>query len=191
MKSTSSSITEKSLYFIAISPIGRTKERIDDVKEDIYQKFGLKGAFRSPPHITLQMPFKKTPTKIKAIIEDLEEFAKDFSPFHIALDGFNCFPPRVVYIEVVHNEILNEIQHQLVKVMKAHQILFANYKNQAYHPHITVAFRDMKKKVFPQVWETYKEQELKESFLAEGITLYKHNGKIWEEDQFFPFNPQS
>lgn len=188
MKLNQESKIEKRLYFLAISPLGRVKDLIDEIKLDIYQKYGLKGAFRSPPHITLQMPFKKKPKQLEALVADLEALKNGFSPFEIQLDGFNCFPPRVIFIDVEENEYLNNLQMAVVELMKTHQVFHASYKGQAFRPHITMAFRDLKKKVFPLVWEDYKDIHFYESFKAEGISLYQHNGEKWELYKFFSFS---
>jgi 2'-5' RNA ligase len=79
------------------------------------------------------------------------------------------------------------LQYKLQKRLKLHQIFGSVYKDQAFSPHITVAFRDLKKDQFYTLWEEYKNKYFNESFHAEGLTLFKHNGEKWEVSQFFPF----
>lgn len=177
----------ESLFFIAISPAYPLQERIHEIKSDIYQKYGTKGSFRSPAHITLQMPFKKKLNKIEGLLKDLNLFAISKHPFQIQLDGFGSFEPRVVFIKVVENTTLIELQKQLEKRLKLHQIFGSNYREEAFNPHITVAYRDLKKEQFYPLWEDYKLKTFKESFIADGIHLYKHSGKKWEEYKYFPF----
>jgi len=179
---------QESLFFIAISPIGLVQESIYEVKSSISQKYDTKGAFRSPAHITLQMPFKKKDNKMPALVEALTDFSGRFNKFDIQLNGFGAFEPRVVFIQVEENDELEKLQAHLQKLLKQFQIFHSTYKLRGFNPHITVAFRDLQKHQFYKLWEVYKDKDFDANFRAEGITLYKHNGKEWEEHLFFPFN---
>lgn len=175
------------LYFIAICPDNRLKDIIHLQKERIYQKYGVKGAFRSSAHITLQMPFKLGIKKRERLLKDLNDFAKPLEPFLIQLNGFGCFEPRVVFVKVEENPILEELQSDLVPMLKQLQIFNSTHSNKGFHPHITIAFRDLKKKHFYPLWDEVKDKPFKDAFTAQGLTLYKHNGKGWDEDEFISF----
>lgn len=178
----------ESLFFLAISPLSPLQELIHEVKEDIRQKYGIKGAFRSPAHITLQMPFKKKLNKLNKLIDDLLRFSSDQSSFPLQLNGYGAFEPRVLFIKVVENSVLEKLQHALQKLLKSHQIFDSTYRGHAFYPHITVAFRDLKREQFYPLWDEYKHKEFNHSFNASGISLYFHNGQKWELHSFFPFS---
>lgn len=178
---------QESLFFIAISPVGRVQESIYEVKTTISQKYETIGAFRSPGHITLQMPFKKKENKIPAMAEALTDFSGSFSKFNIDLKNFGAFEPRVVYIQVKENPELEILQSELQKLLKQFQIFNSTYKLRGFNPHVTVAFRDLQKHQFYKLWDEYKDKSFESSFRAEGLTLFKHNGKEWEDHLFFPF----
>lgn len=178
----------KELYFIGICPPSPIKEEIHGIKVEIGQKYNTKGAFRSSAHITLQMPFKLGIKKLDALKTDLKVFAwEELTHFKVELDGFGAFPPRVVFIAVTENTKLEALHQSLEPVLKKHQIFNSTHKNSGFHPHITVAFRDLKKKDFYPLWEETQQKEFKRSFSAEGLTLFKHNGASWDEYEFFPF----
>ncbi len=177
----------ESLYFLAICPDNRLKDVIHQEKEWIHQKYGVKGAFRSSAHITLQMPFKMGIKKRNLLLKDLNDFAQGVNPFPVQLNGFDCFEPRVVFIKVEENPILEKVQNDLVPTLKRHQIFNSTHSNKGFHPHITVAFRDLKKRDFYPLWDEIKDKLFKESFFATGLTLYKHNGKGWDEEEFIAF----
>lgn len=177
----------ESLYFIAICPDDRIKEMIHQQKEWIYQKYGVKGAFRSSAHITLQMPFKMGLKKRKKLLNSISSFAQTTKSFTIQLNGFSCFEPRVVYINVIENPILAQLQSDLVPIIKQNQIFNSTHSNNGFHPHITVAFRDLKKRDFYPLWDEVKDKLFQESFFAKGLTLYKHNGKGWDEEEYIAF----
>lgn len=177
----------KELFFIGICPPNPLKEDIHGLKVEIGQKYNTKGAFRSSAHITLQMPFKLGIKKLNTLRADLERFAQEIKYFDIVLKGFGAFEPRVVFIGVSENEKLQELHHDLETVLKKHQIFNSTHKNRGFHPHITVAFRDLKKKDFYLLWNEVSNKEFDKSFSAEGLTLFKHNGVSWDEYDFFPF----
>ncbi|MBK6265816.1 2'-5' RNA ligase family protein [Marivirga sp. S37H4] len=177
----------KELYFLGICPTGRLKEDIHQQKSIISQKYNTKGAFRSSAHITLQMPFKLGQKKLIDFEQDIFRFSEGVQPFNIQLDGFSAFEPRVVYIVVKENEKLNHLHKALEPVLKRHQIFNSTHKNRGFHPHITVAFRDLKKRDFYPLWEEMKNKEFKREFKADGMMLYRHNGSVWEEYKHIPF----
>ncbi len=177
----------KELYFLAICPTDRLKEEVYQKKLEISQKYNTNGAFRSSAHITLQMPFKLGQKKAIVLEQDLIKFADKISPFEIELNGFGAFEPRVVYIAVEDNENLNNLHKELESVLKKNQIFNSTHKNRGFHPHITIAFRDLKKRDFYPLWEEVKNKEFKRSFEANGLMLYRHNGSEWEENKHIPF----
>ncbi len=179
---------KKELFFLAVSPVGRVQQSINEVKAAISQKYDTKGAFRSPGHITLQMPFLHKETKMAAITEALTNFCGQYEPFPVVLNGFGAFKPRVVYIKVEENELLNQLQHNLKKLLKSFQIFNSTHKSGGFNPHITVAFRDLAKHQFYKLWSDYETKPYEETFTTEGISLYKHDGKQWQEHLFFPFS---
>jgi 2'-5' RNA ligase len=64
--------------------------------------------------------------------------------------------------------------------MKVYLNLFnAQYKDQPFHPHLTLAFRDLKKPAFYKAWQEFKEKKCEATFSVTEIVLLKHNGKIW------------
>jgi 2'-5' RNA ligase len=54
-----------------------------------------------------------------------------------------------------------------------------------FHPHLTVAFRDLKKPNYQLAWEEFKSKNFQAEFIADKITLLKHTGKVWEIHQEF------
>jgi len=64
----------------------------------------------------------------------------------------------------------------------------ANHKQRAYHPHVTLAFRDLRKTHFYAAWEEFKDQRFQAEFEVTSFQLLKHNGTQWEvfHDYHFP-----
>jgi len=172
---------KEALYFIAIVPADPVQAEVMRFKEEIYKQYGSKGALRSPAHITLHMPFKWKHKKFDSLITCLETFAKRQQVLTQELNGFSAFDHRVIYVDVEENAELRAMQKDLMTTVKKELNLFnADYKQRGFHPHMTIAFRDLKKATFLQAWPNYEHREYKAAFEVDSIALLKHNGKQWE-----------
>ncbi|WKK78842.1 2'-5' RNA ligase family protein [Marivirga arenosa] len=171
---------EKQLYFIGICPPHPLEQDIHRIKEEFYQKYGIKGAFRSKAHITLQMPFHLADKKVTPLIKELEETLHFQKNFLVEIRNFNVFEPRVIYIDVMRNKKLEALQQMIEKFMKQYQVFNGTHKNRGFNPHITIAFRDLKKPTFYKIWNEVKDRKFQESFEVDSITVFKHNGNDWD-----------
>jgi len=177
-------MTEKNsdnLYFIAIIPPEPIYEEVLALKHHFKNKYNSKAALNSPPHITLHMPFKWKESKEAALIAGLEEFSASKASFAIRLNNFSTFEPRVIFIDVIKDENLESLQKQLKRFCKVEFNLFnADYKEFAHHPHLTLAFRDLKKPAFYKAWEEFNEKKFEAKFGVSSIAVLKHDGKEWK-----------
>ena len=169
------------LYFIAIVVEGEVGEKIMTLKQKVADKYGCKAPLRSPPHITLHMPFRIKPSKEPFVVETLDKLAQKSSPFDLKTNGFNCFKPRVIYIEVSPSDLLDELQEKVVYETKSKLHLHnPNYKNRGFTPHITIAFRDLSRPNFNLAWDEFKDQPFDYSISCTAISLLKHDSKKWQ-----------
>ena len=174
-------------YFIAIIPPEPVFSEIEKIKLDISQKYNNKSALRSPAHITLHMPFEMKESKEENLLQTISQF-KFSSAFKIELKNYSCFEPKVIFIDVVKNETLNALQKELVFHIKSNLNIFNQYDDKrAYHPHATIAFRDLKKTDFYLANEEYKAKTFSAEFKVSSFFLLKHNGKVWLRHKEFPF----
>jgi 2'-5' RNA ligase len=178
-------MTEKkseNLYFIAILPPEPLYTEALTLKQHFKDRYNSKAALNSPPHITLHMPFKWKESKEAELVSSLEKFSEKQKPFEIRLAGFGAFKPRVISIDVKKDEALAVLQKNLKRFCKTELNLFnADYKEFAYHPHLTLAFRDLKKAEFYKAWEEFKDKRFEATFRVDSIALLKHDGKEWKK----------
>lgn len=168
-------------YFVALIPPSPVFEEALELKEYFKEKYHSKAALNSPPHITLHMPFLWNGEKEKRLITALDVFAKKWDPIKICLDNFASFPPRVIFINVTESDALDTLQLELHRYFKRELDIFnANYKDKPFHPHLTLAFRDLKKSQYQGAWHEFSKREFKAEFIADKIALLKHNGKRWD-----------
>lgn len=179
--------TKESLYFIALLLPEPLSAAVDKIKHDIAANYQSKAALRSPPHITLHMPFRLADKKDAKLRMLLQDFAQDRAPFKLSLKDFDVFAPKVIYIDVVPNEQLDMLQAALIRKMRREMNTFNGDYKRGFHPHITVAFRDLKPRNFKAAWEVYEKEAFSSEFVASHISLLKHNGQFWEVDENYPF----
>lgn len=169
-------------YFIAVIPPSPVFEEAAQLKHYFKEKYKSKASLNSPPHITLHMPFRWREDKETELIDTLKKFDSGIKPFDLQLLNFNSFPPRVIFIDVVSNEPLTALQKKLLRFCKKELNLFnADYKDQPFHPHLTLAFRDLKKSMYAEAWQEFSVKPYAARFKVDRFVLLKHNGKEWEK----------
>lgn len=175
---------DRSLFFIALLPPIEVQEVATKIKLEFAEIYNSRAALKSPPHVTLQAPFKWERERLPDLDRCLREFARERSPVPMILENFNAFKPRVIYIDVHKTEELLTVQRQLMDSLETElNILDSVAKSRPFHPHLTVGFRDLTKPNFHKAWSEYRERKLYYQFSVDRITLLLHNGQRWEIHQ--------
>ena len=167
-------------YFIAIVIPEPFQTEIMIFKQLVKDRYDSKAALRSPAHITLHMPFEWKEEKESILIHALQQF---YFPkeFIIELKDFSCFNQRVIFVDIIKNELLTKLQNNLVSYVKSNLHLFNQANDvRGFHPHVTIAFRDLKKPLFNDAYAYFKSQSYKVSLKAADFCLLKHTGKEWQ-----------
>jgi 2'-5' RNA ligase len=168
------------LYFIALIPPNPLKEEIHELKLEVKEKFISSHSLNSPPHITLLSPFRLEDENEKKLNKLLDDFAQRHTPFEVTLNNFSTFPPRVIFIDVEQSPELMNVQECLEEIARSNNDLFNyNYDKRPYHPHLTLAFKDLTKSNFYRAWKEFKERTFDGSFSADELHLLKHTGENW------------
>ncbi|OKH18514.1 2'-5' RNA ligase family protein [[Limnothrix rosea] IAM M-220] len=178
----------KSLYFVALLLPPDIAAIATQWKQYCADHFDTKKAFNSPPHITLQPPFKVHDRDRDLLMGVLTKFATDSPNIPVKLDGFNCFKPRVIYIDVLKTNELLMIQERLKReFIERLEIRDERYGDRPFCPHATIAFKDLSKANFYRAWQEFQNKPLHHEFVVPELTLLKHNGRVWEVDTTFLF----
>src|SRR5687767_13825229 len=94
-------------YFIAILPTGDIASEARTIQLELAENYRTKGALRSPPHITLHMPFNWKERKESDLIDSLSGFFASIKPFVIYINGFGSFQPRVIFMKIQNSDELS------------------------------------------------------------------------------------
>ena len=175
-------------YFIALVPPSPVYDDALKLKNYFRDQYNSKASLNSPPHITLHMPFRWKATKENDLIDSLKEFCLRRQCFKLELLNFGAFSPRVIFIDVLANNELTQLNKDLQRFCRRDLNLFnASYKDLPFHPHLTLAFSDLKKPMFLKAWEEFQERKFSASFSVDKLVLLKHNGKVWDVFREFDF----
>ena len=174
------------LLFLALVPPVAIQNRVTPIKHSIAEHYDSSAALKSPPHITLHSPFRGSPDSVEDMNRGLQAFARDRAPVPISLNDFGAFAPRVIYIRVCKTSALLTLQQEIQAFMENSLGLSVVGQKRPFSPHMTVAFRDLSPHNFKQAWLNFQHQSFEAHFIAETLTLLKHNGKIWEVWREFP-----
>ncbi len=176
------SIKIKNLYFFAIVLKGEIGDLISNYKKHMAETYNSKAALRSPPHITLHMPFKKFSRDEDRMSNLLKEIGYSNEPFNLRLINFNCFKPRVIFIDLEPSKPLIQLQKNVEKIAKIELNLFnASHKGRPFKPHITIAFRDLSKEGFGNAWKEFETKDIDHRYQVDSISLLKHDSNKWIE----------
>jgi 2'-5' RNA ligase len=177
-----------SRYFIAIVPPPPVFEEVQGLKNYFKEQYQSGAALNSPSHITLHRPFLWSNKGEVFLISSLTDFSITQQPIILELSNFSSFPPRVIFTVVSENEKLKKLQSELDQFCKTTLHLFnAGYNDLSYRPHLTLAFRDLRKPMFARAWEEFKDRKFEASFPVDKINLLRHNGDRWEPYRDFHF----
>ena len=180
------SLSDLQLFFIALLPSVEAQEYANQIKHHFADVYASKGALKSPPHVTLQPPFKWDINYVNDLENVLADFVLQCSAIPLVLENFAAFKPRVIYIDVHKTPELLAIQKDLNAHLESTlNIVDKMSKRRAFTPHLTVGFRDLSKANFYRAWDEFKEKKVYFQCDVSQLTLLKHNGKKWDIYQEF------
>jgi 2'-5' RNA ligase len=167
-------------FFVALIPPEPVFSEIEEFKHYIFKKYGCKASLRSPAHITIYRPFVWKTEKREVLINLFSEFS--FNPFECRLNGFGVFPKnRVVFVEPEKSSQLMTLYENYSDFSSAHLNLVAEKQHERpFHPHITIAFRDVNKSIFDELVKDFSGKTYERTFMADGINLLEWKAYRWE-----------
>ncbi|MEP0713226.1 2'-5' RNA ligase family protein [Algoriphagus sp.] len=171
-------------YFLAIVPEGEFQDRVKQLKLEIKDRFQAKFALKSPAHITLKMPFVYNEAKEDELIRKLGEFIAGYNSFNVTVAGLGNFGTRVIYLDVEGEDALYVLQRELISYFKRTLKLTDELSDRNFQPHMTVAFKDIKRSQFQNILAVVGKQEFQEVISVSKIVVLKKVLGQWEAINF-------
>jgi 2'-5' RNA ligase len=179
--------TTHSMFFIAVICPPEIDKKIQAYKLWMRDRFGCTVALKSPSHITLIPPFWLHIEKEQRLIDRIHSFQSPIPPFTIHLQQFSHFSNRVIFAAVLENHPLERLRKAVEDhfIQPFHEEIKPD--DRPFHPHVTIANRDIKPGDFNKAWEHFKRLSLDEQFEANAISLLKLTPGKWNVVAAQPF----
>ena len=135
------------MYFVALVLPEELNKKVLKYKQYMFEKYGSQVGLKSPAHITLVPPFWMEPGNEEQLLQDIDRF-NHFHPFTIKTDNFSAFKPRTIFIALSHNDMLDVLNRTVDDFFNSNDHYKIKTDDRPFHPHITIATRDLHKKDF-------------------------------------------
>ena len=172
----------ENLYFIALIPHRELREKITTFKQDFANRFNSKKALKIFPHITLKAPFKFSPGMHGELLRWFNDLHLLQNQFIIQLKNFGAFDNKrnpVVFVQPVVTKELQSFQQQLISSFNSVFPGNIHPTDLDFHPHMTIAYRDLSPEMFKQAWNEYKQKSFDETFEVDAVYLLQHDSINW------------
>ncbi len=167
----------RSLYFLAVVAPEPVQSQLTELKYLARDLFHSGHALNAPAHLTLIPPFFARQDQMDRYVENLYGVLKNHKAFSLRLKGFDKFGRRVIFVDVVPNPMLDKLQADLYDF---HKFFFqGQVKPNGFHPHFTVAFRDLDEDIFPEAWNYFSNMDYEAVFDVNRIAILRHKDKRW------------
>lgn len=166
---------EMNLYFIAVEPQREIADKIRAVSKDFADRFESVKAYKNFPHITIIPVFKLPEEKEELLLNNFSSIKLETPAFELQLNGFQAFQNKknpVIYIHPENKEQLKQLFNEL-------SVFFNASSGKSFHPHVTVAYRDLTLQNFELAWSEYEHKPFRESFTVHKTGLYKYINNRW------------
>jgi 2'-5' RNA ligase len=171
------------LYFIALIPPENISQKIHQIKLYVSTKYHCKHSLKSPPHITIIPPFRYSDKKENKLLEPIQFFNQKNFPKSISvqINNYDVFLPKVIFIKVLHSDELQTLYEKTNHFVKTELNIVKDLEPRPFHPHITIAFRDIKKTETLTIKNDVEQHfPISEKFEISKISLLKYIHHQWE-----------
>lgn len=168
------------MYYLALVAPEEINRQVLQWKNWMRDQHKCVAALKSPAHITLIPPFWMSSDLEKKLFNQLDSFAQKQQSFHIELLNFSSFKPKVIFVAVVPNKVLNSLKIVIENYFVKTELFPIRKDERSFHPHITIATRDLYKKSFNEAWNFFEKKEFDAGWKADNISILRHNKKNWD-----------
>jgi 2'-5' RNA ligase len=167
------------MYYVAIVCPKHIDEKVVQLKEWMRKQFGCMVALKSPGHITLIPPFWMNEAREEELTATLQQL-NNIETATVGLNGFSHFSDRVLFIQVNDNEHLTNLKNKTEEHFLKQFSGIIKKDERPFHPHVTIANRDIKPSAFLKAWEHFSKEDFNEMFVADSVSLLKLINGRWE-----------
>ena len=152
------------------------------------ERFDCKVGLKSPAHITMVPPFWMEVEKEEVLFKDVHDLCCNNHPFVLNTINFSAFKPRTIFIDLKMGQKLIELKTKTDNFFRNNLKYQIKIDDRPFHPHITIATRDLHKKTFHEAWPLFENKKFLEEWTVEGLSVLRHNKKNWDVINTSRFN---
>ena len=178
-------MANKELYFWAFIPEEPFLSQLQELKDATAQEYNSYKSLSSPPHITILPPKHLTPDLKEEIDNALRKVCRNWVPFEIELQDYGRFGQTVLFLNVKLSEKLSKYYDDCIEIYHKHDLKITH---PSFHPHITLAFKDLEQKQFKRAWDKLKDETYRLRFPAKNLYCLHHNGRKWDVEGEIPLH---
>jgi|GEM_PF-951451 len=169
----------KQLFMLAIEPPADLAARIDAIRQEFAARYRCSAGLRPQVHLTLYPPFRINRIEAEVVAGKLAGWAATQQPFTLSIPGFDCFRRNgVLFLALRDTERLNMVYQETVRIIDPH--VLPQDRNRPFHPHITIAKRDIPKSRLREALDEYLPRHFSETFTVDRLFFWRHNGSSWK-----------
>jgi 2'-5' RNA ligase len=168
------------MYYIAIVAPEEINQEVLKWKNYFKDHFECTVALKSPAHITLIPPFWMEEYLEDELVNSINSFSPTKNKLEITLKDFAAFKPKVIFVDVMKSDVLNHLYQSFADYIFSENKFPIKKDDRPFHPHVTLATRDLYKKAFQEAWEIFSKKKYEALWIVHGISLLRHNKKNWD-----------
>lgn len=167
----------KTKYLLAICPPQPTIGIMDEMRL-MMEKF-LQIEHALPPHIEVVPEFIWRDSEEYLLVHQIKSAVQSCYSQIVEITDLICDKDNeLIYAQIEENpELKHCIQGFVNKITPS--------SNAEPFTNIKIAHRDLEKGCIAKAWNKIKTKEIHGGFLADKLTLFKHNGQTWESKYVF------
>ena len=163
---------------------------LEDCRRYMREAYGCKSGHATPIHVTLVPPFQlpdeySTEDLARAIEDDVLPKGLGFTG-HI--DNFDAFGDRTLFANVVKDEKWTALRDAVYSAVVMAAPGCTKKDSRPFHPHISVANRDIPAGVMTDALQVMNELNLAEDFPVDNITIFERQNGKWVSAVEFELN---
>lgn len=155
---------------------------LEDCRRYMNQAYGCKSGHKTPIHVTLVPPFAlQEEFSTRDLVSAIEKYVLPQNLGFLAhIENFDAFGDRTIFANVISSEKWTKLRDETVKAILKTCPGCTKNDQRSFHPHGTIANRDIPFGVMTKALETMNELNLVEDFPVDNITIFERQGFCWE-----------
>ncbi|HEX8329357.1 MAG TPA: 2'-5' RNA ligase family protein [Hymenobacter sp.] len=175
------------LYLVALLPPEPVLSEVWALKQEVHALTGSRNAVRLPAHITLIPPLRRPEAVEPNLVSSLTAFAATQASFRVGLDGFAWFGNRTLFVHVSQPDAVRAF-HAALTAWCATHLPEIPAEKRPFTPHMTLATRDLPPAQVPALRQQFASRSYAADFAVQQLTLFRHNGQLWQPRATFELN---